>query len=633
MSGMLNKRCLLPLKLGVIAGMIVGYFHVKWIVAYFDYLRFHLYNTTAKLVTVEIDRWVVIIAAVLYAVWFVYLAGKRLKGKIRIAYWAIITSALSYYLCDKYDFLYRVREINAIFFRAAYTDSKAQLFAAALIIIGSLGYFGLKWARTRRRKLDESSEPSVNTIDVMKSCVVGFERQSWLFAAIFVMFLGLNLVTGFFWARAKISSRSKPNVIIIMVDTLRSDHVGCYGYSRNDTPNIDRFANGSIRFSRAIANSSWTTASVSSFMSSQLPQTTLAEARGNRVYVAKTSDPNSSISPRCCTIAEKLNDEEYVTAGITSNPQYSAERNAGQGFDYFDGSNVDKEISSPGVLSVADKWLDHNQDKRFFLFTLFMDTHSPYRKHSGYDFDPNYIGKDADKVDVSGSVNTKGATTKHMKDLYDSGIAYTDHHVGLLIDSLKKRKLYDKSLIIFIADHGEELRDHGGVFHGLTLYNELVSVPLIVKLPNQTQGRVVRGTFPLIDLFPTILEVLNLNPSSIHAQGKASDLDNVREMRDNYIFAQTNLNTVDLRSVQNRQYKYVLNMKSGHGMLFDIIKDPLEKCNILRENRGLAASLRKIVIEKDKEVRPDPESLADVTPVRRVTVMSHERMRSLGYVQ
>jgi hypothetical protein len=370
-------------------------------------------------------------------------------------------------------------------------------------------------------------------------------------------------------------------------------------------------------------------------MSSQLPQTTLAVVRDGKICQALPDDERAGISPKCITVAEKLHDLGYVTAGITSNPQYSTRNNGNQGFDFFDESSMTKEITSPSVVSVARKWIADNKNERFFLFSLLLDTHSPYRKHTGFDFDPDYRGKDANEIVINGQKNS--STTQHMRDLYDSGIAYTDHHVGLLLDDLKKRGVYDESLIVVMSDHGEEFRDHGQLFHGMTLYKELVSVPLIIKLPYQTQGRVVDGEFSLTDLFPTILQALSSDPAAIRPDGRAVDLAKVRELRDQHVFGQTELKNAGLRSVQDSKYKYILRMYDSKERLYDLVKDPLEKRNIAADQPKLTAAFKKMIMDKNATV------CANVSLPDGPMMMSRQgksnngavanKMRSLGYLQ
>ena len=621
----LNKRWLFPIKLGVIYGLITGFCNVNWIISYYDYFHFHLYNTAFKLLVPEINRCVLIGCAVSYAIWLIILAGSILKGKIKIAYClvvagaAIISASKNYYIIAKFsDIKYLLFQTSL--FQTAYEQAKWQLIVSLIIIVCALCFITWRRIKAKHQKIIKENTSSVSIFLIIKSFILGFEHQSWLFVSIFTLFIGLNLALGLFWGRPTLAKRNKPNVVIIMIDTLRADHVGCYGYKRNTTPNIDRFAKDSTRFSDAISNSSWTTASVSSFMTSQLPQTTLAVAYGDKVMPALVSDPDMSISPRCVTMAQLFSDNEYKTAAITSNPQYSIKKNAWQGFQYFDESNMLSEITSPGVLSTAKEWIAQNQNNRFLLFTLFMDTHSPYRKFPGFDFDPTYKGKDADKIIIHLPYNINTSSVKHMTDLYDSGIAYSDHQVGLLLDDLKKRGLYDSSLIVILSDHGEEFRDHGSLFHGETLYNEVVNVPLIIKLPYQTKGRVVSGKFSLIDLLPTVLKATSKDSLPAYFQGNAVDINNTDNIKNGYIYGHTNLGQFDVRSVQNDDYKLIMDMKSKKEQLFNLKSDSFEKRNVITANPEKATALKKLMIDKDNEVRPDI-SLAEITQIKRDILM------------
>lgn len=244
-----------------------------------------------------------------------------------------------------------------------------------------------------------------------------------------------------------------PNVIFIMVDTLRADHLGCYGYQRNTTPNIDEFAKHRIRAERTVSQASWTTCSVASFMTSRYPQC---------MNLGDVCNPGSM-------------DSKFTTLADAG---YARE--------------------------ASNKWISKVKDRRFFLFALFMDCHAPYYMHSEYNFDPGYKGKIRERAPLVWEdwYRYSKRDIEHTKAMYNSEIAYTDRYVGKLLEDLKQQGQYDNSLIILLSDHGEEFKEHGDFEHGHTLYNEVTTVPFIVKLPHKRNGRVLKGTFSLIDVLP-----------------------------------------------------------------------------------------------------------------------------------
>ena len=219
----------------------------------------------------------------------------------------------------------------------------------------------------------------------------------------------------------------------------------------------------------------------------------------------------------------------------------------------------------------------------------------------------------------------------HIEALYDSDVAYTDHYIGLLISELKKKGLYDNSIVIFLSDHGEQFADHGGFFHGNTLYREAVHVPVIIKLPNQGRGRVVNGYFPLIDLFPTILSLIGSDPSPTRPQGRPVDLTNAKDIRDEYIFGATSLYD-KLRSVQNREYKYIFDLEKHKAQLFNLPIDPLEQRNIAASEPRIASELQKMLLAKERAISADQTYALD-QPGKALAPGEAQKLRSLGYLQ
>ena len=219
-----------------------------------------------------------------------------------------------------------------------------------------------------------------------------FCRFLWPFAAAIV---AVNLCALGFFVQRNLSLANEPNVIIIMADTTRADHLNCYGYGRRTSPNIDRLASDGIRFQQAISQAPFTRWSVDSFMTSTYPE---------------------SAMPEGVPIEEFLSDRGYTTGGIVSNrPTYADDFMIHRRFDYWNIKPCEYGAltSSPSVLSSALNWLDRVRNRKFFMFVLFADPHSPYTLHKGYDFDPENDGVMPDKVDVT-SKNTDPSVTAAM---------------------------------------------------------------------------------------------------------------------------------------------------------------------------------------------------------------------------
>jgi len=285
-----------------------------------------------------------------------------------------------------------------------------------------------------------------------------------------------------------------PNVILISLDTLRADHLGSYGYALETSPNLDAFAEGAILFEKAIAPSSWTTPSHASIFTGLHPGAHGAglERVGNRMR------------PELTTLAEVARAHGFQTAAYTEGGAVRASFGFQQGFDqYSDGPSRRHYRLAGRTFDDATEWLEQNADQPFLLFVHTYEPHVPY-------IAPRKFWRRFSDVEP---------TTEMQKDpyrfrdelpaWYDAEVAYTDHVVGVFLDRLEEMDLLENSLVVVFSDHGEELFDHGSVGHRSHLYEEVLHVPLILRLPGQQPraGRVER-LVTTTDLFGTIVDFM-----------------------------------------------------------------------------------------------------------------------------
>ncbi len=304
--------------------------------------------------------------------------------------------------------------------------------------------------------------------------------------------------------------KQRPNIVLYLVDTLRADHLGCYGYPRPTSPNIDAFATEATLFTSMFAQSSWTRTSIASLF------TGLDPLRHG------TIDRTAALSDSVAVLPEILRSKGYETAGVITNGNISPGFGFHRGFDSYEvlaeKSDTDEfHQLSDRVNDVAFSWLEgRSQDRPFFLYLHTTDPHGPYVPRSPYRerFAPSVRDTGIGKIDMLRAIKRKGAVTpsglaQDFADLYDAEIAFNDAEYGRLIRHLKKLGLYESTLIVFISDHGEEFLDHGFWEHGNSLFNEQLHVPFILKLP-QGLGKGVRvsANVAQIDILPTILEFL-----------------------------------------------------------------------------------------------------------------------------
>lgn len=346
---------------------------------------------------------------------------------------------------------------------------------------------------------------------------------------IFFLLLSIRAASGVVYAYGPEKSEEEPagyNVILMVVNALRADHLGCYGYWRNTSPNIDRLSAESFLFERAIASSYWTLSSLASIMTSKF-------VCGHNVISRQ-----DRLGPDQKTLAKVLKERGYLTraftCGLDTSPVYSLDK----GFDTYESYNAEKPVGSfsdimPGILET----LKRDKDKKFFLFLQSYDVHPPY-KYDGQDsFDKDYEGifkgmvldynvlkQIRDGVFYSGGrhIQLSEEDLNHIVARYDDGIRYADKFIGVLIDKLKELKLYDKTIIILCADHGEELGERGTFsrFGNRNLYQEVIRVPLIIRHPAVlSKGARIRQLAGTVDIMPTVLDFLGIPYGGLDIQG------------------------------------------------------------------------------------------------------------------
>jgi arylsulfatase A-like enzyme len=294
------------------------------------------------------------------------------------------------------------------------------------------------------------------------------------------------------------------NVILYLVDTLRADHLGCYGYSRPVSPHVDAFARGATLFRHMVAQSSWTRPSTTSILTGLLPRTHGVNGRRDK------------LSEQALTLAEMLRSRGYHTAGFVTNGNVARSFGLGQGFETYD--LIPDDHTSTHVNAEAADWLekDWKRDAPFFLYLHTVDPHAPYNPPPPFRqrFAPEVHDESLTRLRTfhrleDSSLAPTPELRRSLLDLYDAEIATNDAAFGELIDLLVRRGLWEDTVVIFISDHGEELFDHGGWEHGKTLHAEMLDVPLIVRAPGAAP-RVVQRQAQQVDVAPTVLELLGL---------------------------------------------------------------------------------------------------------------------------
>lgn len=308
----------------------------------------------------------------------------------------------------------------------------------------------------------------------------------------------------------------RPDILLYVIDTLRADHVGCYGYSRNTTPHIDAFAQENARYQHAYSTSSWTKPSAASMLTGLLP-------RNHRTMTRKERLPDEVV-----TLSEILQAHGYYTVAFSTNSVVSRLFGFAQGYDEFVSFKEDHDslaIHTPSatvnehIFNFLQEYAARKERKPLFILVWTTDPHAPY-------VPPKNVQKlfDIDQytpMDTSINLLTKireqtlvptVSQIEYMKTRYDQEIFANDRSFGRLLESLKNLGLYQNMTIMLTADHGEEFFEHHGVGHGFTLYNEQIRVPFIIKTPDIKPG-VYNDVVALMDIYPTLLDMLDVAES------------------------------------------------------------------------------------------------------------------------
>jgi arylsulfatase A-like enzyme len=398
------------------------------------------------------------------------------------------------------------------------------------------------------------------------------------------------------------SVANDPLVIVYLVDTLRADHTTPYGYGRDTTPELAKFAKDAVVFESAIAHASWTKPSVASLMTSRLP------SRHKAVQLRDELDGGQ------VTLAEMLDLKGFATGAVIANAViYDKDSNFGQGFDVFAGLHGEegarsKLVDTRPLIDRGLAFLDSRRGLPRFLYVHTMDPHVPYAPPVPFNtmFDPKpvdgHTGVDP-RFDFHEPLDRDRLVAQ-----YDGDIAYGDQQFGRFIVELKKRGIYDGALIFFVADHGEEFQDHGGWLHGRSVFDELVRIPMIVKFPAQRGASTrVQQMVALSDVMPTILESLDMpvpdppaiigRPVQRVAFGKAPEPPVVSEISHRGFVSS---------GIRTGQSKYIRRFSpQADELFFDLAKDPKEQTNLVAQNPKELRRLRSSV-----------EAMMEVTPYR-----------------
>ncbi len=449
-----------------------------------------------------------------------------------------------------------------------------------------------------------------------------------------IIFLFLCLIMCIFVLHTLFSVKNnRLNILFITLDALRADHLGCYGYKRNTSPYIDSLASRGVLFTQAISQAPWTSASVSSLLTSRYPNHALVEVG----YLLSAQEENliGILKKKGYTTA--LFSNAYPTLSITF---HDIRRQ-------FSSFKV-QDCTSEKVFDEISAWLKSKQRKPFFLWAYFYKPHCPYtcpdRYYNQYLKDGFYPSQKVPIAEDDGLKNEwysfgviprcvaqKGITdTSYYIARYDGEINYVDEQIEKLMNSLKQSGLIKNTLIVVFSDHGESMTEHDFYFnHSHFLYEGLIRVPLIVVLPERLQkAKVVKEQVALMDIMPTVLDLLGMR-SKTKIEGKSL----LPLLWDRYLnVARDSFSESPYypspRCIRTGKWQLIYNRRWNNYELYNLKEDPWETHNLFYKRTDIAADLEQRLERWGRTARThtlgSPKSPSNI---------EKERLKSLGYIQ
>ncbi len=425
----------------------------------------------------------------------------------------------------------------------------------------------------------------------------------------------------------------RSSVVLISIDCLRADHVGAYGYHRDTTPHIDAFAKDAVLFETAVSTAPMTLPSHLSIFTGLFP------SRHDGSKWAKLA-PSIPYAP------QMLSEAGYQTDAVVTGAYLSQTYGFERGFDLY---RLDHRAPAEKTVEQAIELLQRSAGRDQFLFVHFIDAHWPYEPPE--EFVERFGPRPADlagllrKV-VDNNPPSNAEETERVAALYDAEIASADEAVGRLLEDLKARGVYDRSLIILTADHGEAFFDHGHWQHSKTLYEELIRIPLIVKWPGQSPKGRVSAQVSQVDIFPTVLAAAGVEPPPTDGINLIQFVNDTKASRTRRRLISENAWRGPSEwsrkvSIRTEKLKYLVTIAGPPGRepeesdvrseeLYDLMEDPMERTNLASGSSSDIEAFRRELANYLGEARQGRASRRTEDILEDET--TRERLRSLGYI-
>lgn len=417
------------------------------------------------------------------------------------------------------------------------------------------------------------------------------------------------------------------SVLIIMIDTLRADHLGSYGYERETSPNIDRLASEGVRFERAYSVAPWTNPTIASIFTGQYPRAVLQPTKHKEAI-------RISLPDEVETLAERVESAGIRTIGLVDHPGISRGRGYAQGFQEYvylgkeGGFGAWEDADSDFIRDRVRSTLAGLEHDRFLLYLHLIYPHRPYTPPPPFQgsFGPEAPGKRYGRASK--------AVAKKMSNAYDAEILRADHLVGEIIEDMQDLGLLESTWVVLLSDHGEGFGEHGRLEHGNSFFDELLRVPLIVLPPQRARRpQVVTEPVSTIDVFPTLLDILGLPvPETASGDSLLRFVEGTPGRPRLLISSSSSSGDVQGGSIRRGRWKLIDHpVQEANPLLFDSDADPEEKDNLAGTGVAEEPGLRQALQDHFELVDAARAALPTGAPAE-VDAESLERLKALGYV-
>ncbi len=441
----------------------------------------------------------------------------------------------------------------------------------------------------------------------------------------------------------------RPNVVLVVVDTLRADYLGVYGFDGAISPTIDALARESVVFDNAFAQSPWTKPSTASLFTSLYPQVHGLTNHEGLYWGGDTPEQRTGILPaKAVTLAEAFQASGYRTAAFVTNPWLIRDYGFSQGFDLFDDYAAAIDAPADAIIEQAMAWVEAQRDDRpFFLYLHFMDVHAPYdAPKSDYDALAQAGGIGADRALAADrapynrwrnierrpewATDAMRLRLSYWRARYGSGVRALDRRLGDVLHRLRKNGLLDESYFVFTSDHGEELFEHGDWSHGRSLFDHQLRIPLIVRAPEGRNGGTrTEAMAQHVDLMPTLLSLAAVRqPDGLQGRDLSSVVRGTATAGAEDVYATATETNPGLYALRTPTHKFLLDIETGARQLFDLVADPDEQHDVASAQPALADELQ------DRLAAHLASSVARgvlEAETAEVSEEIQERLKALGY--